>query len=198
MQKEKLWTRDFINITIINFFVFLAFYILLAVLPLYLVDTLHAGTDKVGLLITLFLLPAILVRPFAGKWVSKGSQKKILIYSTIGFFIATMLYPLATNIWVLLILRVFHGITFGIITTVLGTICAEIVPKAKRGEGLSYFSMVMGLAMVFGPYVGLHFVNINAYNTAFIICMAISAINIVLASFMKVPETNKAIEYGIK
>jgi len=187
VHKEKLWTKDFINITTISFFIFLAFYILIAVLPLYLVDTLHAGTDKVGLMITLFLLAAILVRPLAGKWVGKGSQKKILVYSTIGFFIATMLYPFATNIGVLLILRVFHGIIFGILTTVKGTICAEIIPKSKRGEGISYFSMAMGLAMVFGPYIGLHFVNINAYNTAFIICMVISVINVVLALFIKVP-----------
>lgn len=198
MHKEKLWTKDFISITFISFFIFLAFYVLISVLPLYLVDTLHAGTDKVGLMITLFLLSAILVRPFAGQRVSRGSQKKILIYSSIGFFIATMLYPLATNIWALLVLRVIHGIIFGIITTVKGTICAEIIPTSRRGEGLSYFSMAMGLAMVFGPYIGLHFVNISAYNTAFTICIVISAANILLALFMKVPKRKEILNMTSK
>jgi MFS family permease len=188
VHKEKLWTKDFISITGISFFVFLAFYVVLSVLPLYMVGTLHAGTDKVGLTITLFLLAAIIIRPFAGKWVCKGSEKKILIYSSIGFFIATLLYPMATNIWALLALRVLHGITFGIITTAKGTICAEIIPTSRRGEGLSYFSMAMSLAMVFGPYIGLKFANINSYNTAFILCMVISAVNIGLALLMKVPE----------
>jgi predicted MFS family arabinose efflux permease len=102
-----------------------------------------------------------------------------------------MLYPIATNLWELLILRVLHGITFGIITTVKGTICAELIPASRRGEGLSYFSMAMSLAMVFGPYIGLKFANVNAFNTAFIVCMIVSAVNILLALLMKVPEKIK-------
>lgn len=61
LPKEKLWTKDFISITVISFFVFFAFYVLLAALPLYLVGTLNAGTDKVGLVVTLFLAAAILI-----------------------------------------------------------------------------------------------------------------------------------------
>jgi len=154
---------------------------------MFLVGTLHAGTDKVGLVVTLFLLAAIIIRPFSGQWVSKGSQKKILTYSPIAFLIGAMLYPFATNIWTLLLLRVFHGLTFGIITTVKGTICAELIPSSRRGEGLSYFSLAMCLAMVIGPYIGLNLANNNAYNTAFIICIVISAINIILALLMNVP-----------
>jgi len=191
MEKEKLWTKDYLSITVLSFFIFLAFYVLLAVLPLYLVGTLKAGTDKVGLILTTFLLAAILIRPFAGQWVSKGSQKKILIYSALAFFAGTMLYPFATNIWVLLTLRVFHGITFGIITTVKGTICAEIIPYSRRGEGLSFFSLAMSLAMVFGPYIGLKLANVNAYTLSFIICMVISAVNVVLAFFIRGPQETK-------
>ena len=75
------------------FLFFLFFMCYFTALPLYLVGTLHAGTDKVGLVITLFLVAAIIIRPFTGQWVGKGSQKKILIYSAIAFLIATMLYP---------------------------------------------------------------------------------------------------------
>lgn len=191
MHNEKLWTKDFISITIINFFIFLVFYILLTVLPLYLVGTFHAGTDKVGLVIAFFLAAAILIRPFAGQWVSKGSQKKIFMYSAIAFLLATMLYPFATNLTALLILRVFHGLTFGIITTAMGTICAELIPPSRRGEGLSYFSMAMSLAMVFGPFIGITLVNMNAYNATFIICMISSAVAIVLAPPMRIPERTK-------
>jgi len=191
LHKENLWTKDFISITAISFFIFFAFYVLIAVLPLYLVGTLGAGADKVGLVVTLFLLAAIIIRPFAGKLLSKGSKKKILIYSATLFLVGMMLYPLATNIWALLILRVFHGFTFGIITTVKGTICAEIIPASRRGEDISYFSMAMSLAMVFGPYLGLILANVNAYNTAFIICIIISAVNVVLAMYMKVPEVSE-------
>lgn len=192
-MKERLWTKDYLSITALSFFIFLAFYVLLTALPLYLVGTLHAGADKVGLLVTLFLGAAIVIRPFAGRWVSKGSQKKILVYSAVAFFIGTLLYPFAAkNIWALLLLRVFHGMTFGIITTAKGTICAELIPASRRGEGLSYFSLAMSLAMVFGPFIGLKFAAVNAYNPLFITCMIISVVTIVLAVIIRVPDIGEA------
>ena len=136
-------------------------------------------------------MPAIVIRPFAGKWVSVGSQKKILIYSAVAFFIATLFYPFVTNIWTLFILRIIHGITFGIITTVKGTISAEIIPDSRRGEGLSWFSLAMGLAMVIGPVIGLNLANIGAYNTAYILCIVISVVNIFLSMVIHVPEQEK-------
>lgn len=194
-MKDKLWTKDYLSITALNFFIFLAFYVLLTALPLYLVGTLHASADKVGLVITLFLGAAIVIRPFAGQWVNRVSQKKFLIYSAVAFFIATLLYPFAAkNIWALLILRIFHGMTFGVMTTVKGTICAELIPASRRGEGLSYFSMAMSLAMVFGPFLGLTFANVNAYNATFILTMFFSALSIVLTLFIKVPDNNKGMK----
>ncbi|WP_342041931.1 MFS transporter [Bacillus sp. OTU2372] len=191
MDKPKLWTKDFINITTISFFIFLAFYILLTALPLQLTKEFRGGADQAGLLLTLFLIAAIIIRPFAGKWVSVGSQKKILIYSAAAFFIPTLFYPFVTNIRTLFILRIIHGITFGVITTVKGTISAEIIPDSRRGEGMSWFSLAMGLAMVIGPVIGLNLANIGAYNTAYIICIVISVLNIFLSMVIHVPEQGK-------
>jgi predicted MFS family arabinose efflux permease len=191
MDKPKLWTKDFINITTISFFIFLAFYILLTALPLQLTKKFGGGADQAGLLLTLFLIAAIVIRPFAGKWVSTGSQKKILVSSATAFFIGTLFYPFVTNIWELFILRIIHGITFGVITTVKGTICAEIIPGARRGEGLSWFSLAMGLAMVIGPVIGLNLANIGAYNTAYMLCIVISVVNIFLSMVIHVPAQEK-------
>lgn len=188
MEKEKLWTKDFINITIISFFIFMVFYVLTASLPLYLVENLNAGADKAGLLTTLFLAAAIVIRPLAGKWVEKGSQKKILIYSAIAFCLASILYLFTKSLGAILVLRVFHGFTFGIITTVKGTISAELIPASRRGEGVSYFSLAMGLAMVFGPVIGLNLANLKMYMVSFVVCIIFAVINILLALVLKVPE----------
>ena len=91
MINEKLWTKDFINITVVSLFIFLAFYLLLAALSLYIADKLNAGADQAGLLVTLFLISANVIRPFASKWVSIGSQEKFL-------FILPLLSLYATEI----------------------------------------------------------------------------------------------------
>ncbi len=188
MKNDKLWTNDFVMITIISFLTFLVFYVLLAGLPLYLTARLNIGIDKIGLVIALFLVAAILIRPFAGLWVRNFSQKKILVSASIAFFICTCLYPLAINLTVLLTLRIIHGLVFGILTTVNGTICAENIPASHLGEGLSYFSLAMCLAMVFGPYLGLTLANADAFQLAFILCMLIAGAAIVFSLLIKIPH----------
>lgn len=156
-MKEKLWTKDFWAITIVSFIIFFVFYVLLTLLPIYIADRLHASADKAGLLVTCFLAAAIVIRPFAGQWVGKYSNKKILVLSSLAFLVITALYPVCHSIESLLFIRVLHGITFGVITTVKGTISARLIPASRRGEGISFFSLAMGLAMVVGPWIGFEY-----------------------------------------
>ncbi|WP_249022991.1 MULTISPECIES: MFS transporter [Kluyvera] len=186
-MKEKLWTKDFWAITIISFIIFFVFYVLLTLLPIYIADILHATADKAGLLVTCFLAAAIVVRPFAGQWVGKYSNKTILMLSSLAFLVVTALYPFCHSIEALLFIRVLHGITFGIITTVKGTISARLIPASRRGEGISFFSLAMGLAMVVGPWIGLNMARHSAFSQAFWMCTAVAAIGIVLSLIVRVP-----------
>ena len=186
-MKEKLWTKDFWAITIISFIIFFVFYVLLTLLPIYIADNLHATADKAGLLVTCFLAAAIVVRPFAGQWVGKYSNKTILVLSSLAFLVVTALYPFCHSIEALLFIRVLHGITFGIITTVKGTSSARLIPAARRGEGISFFSLAMGLAMVVGPWIGLNMARHSAFSQAFWMCTAVATIGIVLSLMVRVP-----------
>lgn len=174
-MKEKLWTKDFWAITIVSFIIFFVFYVLLTLLPIYIADRLHASADKAGLLVTCFLAAAIVIRPFAGQWVGKYSNKKILVLSSLAFLVITALYPVCHSIESLLFIRVLHGITFGVITTVKGTISARLIPASRRGEGISFFSLAMGLAMVVGPWIGLNMARWDAFTAAFWLCSAVAA-----------------------
>ncbi|OQR48716.1 MFS transporter [Klebsiella oxytoca] len=186
-MKEKLWTKDFWAITIISFIIFFVFYVQLTLLPIYIADNLHATADKAGLLVTCFLIAAIIIRPFAGQWVGKYSNKTVLMLSSLAFLVVTALYPLCHSIEALLFIRVLHGITFGVITTVKGTISARLIPASRRGEGISFFSLAMGLAMVVGPWIGLNMARHSVYIEAFWLCTGVSIVSIVLALIVAVP-----------
>lgn len=186
-MKERLWTKDFWAITIISFIIFFVFYVQLTLLPIYISDKLNATADKAGLLVTCFLVAAIVIRPFAGQWVGKYSNKTVLMLSSLAFLVVTAIYPLCHSIEALLFVRVLHGITFGVITTVKGTISARLIPASRRGEGISFFSLAMGLAMVVGPWIGLNMARHSAYIGAFWLCTGVSLVSIVLAIIVAVP-----------
>ncbi len=154
-KKPPLWTRNFIGISISNFFLFMTFYFLLVTIPIYVVDHLDGEKSQAGLMITIFLISAILVRPFSGRWIEKYGSRLILLCSLIIFFAASLLYFLADSVEVLFLVRFIHGVGFGMATTAAGSIAATTIPDSRRGEGMGYFILSSNFAMVIGPFLGL-------------------------------------------
>ena len=176
MKKQPLWTKDFLGISFISLFLFLVFYILLTTLPIYVLDELHGNETQVGLIVAVFLIAAVLCRPFTGKWIDAIGRKKILLSSVIIFSISSVLYIWTDSIPLLLGLRFLHGIGFGMATTATGAIIADIVPNERKGEGLGYYALFMNLAMVIGPFAGLTIIQITSFNLLFILCAFLSFI----------------------
>ena len=63
---ERLWNRNFIKAMLGNFLLFFAFYLTMPLLPLYLNDEFGADKDVIGLVLSGFVVAALLVRPFSG------------------------------------------------------------------------------------------------------------------------------------
>lgn len=191
MGKQKLWTKDFINLSVSNFFVFLTFYYLLVSLPVYTLNDLGGNELEAGLMVTVFLFSAIIVRPFAGQWLNTIGRKKVLTLSLVIFMISSLFYFFTPSIYSVLLLRLFHGIGFGMATTAAGGIIADIIPDSRKGEGMGYFIMSNNLAMVIGPFLGLTLLNKSGMNSVFIVGAICSILALVTGYFVKVPERSQ-------
>lgn len=75
---NKLWTKNFVVILIANFATFFGFYMLLPTLPIY-IKFLSGQETLAGLAMGIFLISAILIRPFAGRAVDAYGRKGIFI-----------------------------------------------------------------------------------------------------------------------
>ncbi|PAE24704.1 MFS transporter [Bacillus sp. 7894-2] len=192
MKKQPLWTKDFLSISVTSFFLFMGFYVLLTTLPLYILDDLKGDETQVGLIISVFLIAAVISRPFTGKWIDEVGRRKILLASLIVFAVSSLLYFWADTMPALLALRFLHGVGFGMATTATGAIVAEIVPDERRGEGLGYYAMFMNLAMVIGPFAGLTIVQYASFKWIFALCTVLSFIAIVLGAFVKIPQKTES------
>lgn len=155
MTKPKLWTKNFISISFSNFFLFMTFYFLLVTLPDYSIEAFHSNASQAGLMTTVFLLSAIISRPFAGKWMERSGMRIVLFTALLIFFGAALLYFIPKTLPGFLLIRFLHGIGFGMATTAAGAIVADIIPGSRRGEGMGYFIMSTNMAMVLGPFIGL-------------------------------------------
>ncbi|MCI2254991.1 MFS transporter [Domibacillus sp. PGB-M46] len=185
MNKPALWTKDFISISLTNFFLFMTFYFLLVTLPVYVLNELNSTESEAGLATTVFLISAILIRFVSGQWVEHFGKKKVLIASLVIFFAASVLYPFTNGLTALLVLRFFHGIGFGMATTAAGAVVADIIPNSRRGEGMGYYVMSMNLAMAIGPFAGLAIMNKWSIQAGFIVCAAVALIALMIGWSLK-------------
>jgi len=188
MTKAKLWTKDFIIITLTAFLVFLTFYLLMTTMTLYAIEQFSASQTTAGLAASIFVIGSLCSRLFAGKYIDVIGRRKLLYASLIVFLIACLLYFLVNSFSLLLTIRFIHGLAFGVVTTVMGTAVMSIIPISRRGEGTSYFSLSTPLATAIGPFLGILITQHADFNWIFVTCTAFAMINIIVMLFAKIPE----------
>ncbi|MCL4441641.1 MAG: MFS transporter [Firmicutes bacterium] len=175
MQKEALWTRNFILVCLVNMMMFTSFYFLLPTLPVFVTDVLKGDESNVGYIIGVLSLTAVMVRPLSGFLLDVAGRKKILLYAFIAFSLAMAAYNFVTSLALLFVLRALHGICWGFSTTGAGTVAADVVPPSRRGEGMGYYGLSNTLAMALGPSLGLYILNVSGFNTLFSASFAVAA-----------------------
>lgn len=200
-NKKAIWTKRFISLFFSNLTIFLTFYGLITTLPLFAINELSRTDEEAGLLLSIFLLSAIIVRPFTGKLLDHFNKKKMLMTSLIIYTICTVLYMFIEPFGILLILRFFQGIWFSIATTATGSLAADIVPPERRGAGLGYFVMSTNLSIVLGPLVGLFVIQHFSYDALFLtlsislILGSLSALSIKLKPEEQFKPTEKNLKF---
>lgn len=82
--KPRLWTKDFIIVSTVNFFLSLIFYLLLVTIAVYAVEAFHASESQAGLVTGIFIIGALIGRLFIGHMMNIIGTKKH--YSLDSFF----------------------------------------------------------------------------------------------------------------
>ena len=81
-----------------NFFYFLSQYLLVAAMPLYILEELHGNERDAGLAMTYFQLGTVLCRPFAGKIIDSLNKHRLLVAGSCAFLLIMTAFFLFTNL----------------------------------------------------------------------------------------------------
>ncbi|MDN3017190.1 MFS transporter [Paenibacillus sp. BSR1-1] len=186
--RTRLWTKDFIIISAANFFLYLIFYLLLVTIAVYAVDHYHASESQAGLATGIFIIGTLIGRLVIGRIIESVGNKKTMFFGLIFFILTSLLYYIDAGVTFLLLTRFLHGLALGVASTATGTIVAQIIPAARKGEGIGYYSMSTTLATAIGPFIGIYMSQHTSYSAIFSFCLALGVISFIIALFMKVPE----------
>lgn len=188
--KQKIWTRDFILICLVNFFLFLGFQMTLPTIPLF-VEHLGGNDQLIGLVVGIFTFSALLIRPIAGHVIETKGRRFIFLIGLLLFLLSIGSYALVTGLLFLFVMRIFQGAGWGLSTTAAGTVVTDLLPVKRRGEGMGYFGLSGNIAMAFGPSLGLALVPIVNFQILFFICAILVGAALMLSLFIRYKPVDK-------
>lgn len=188
LNKTKLWTANFIFITLINFFMFFAFQLFPSALPPYL-KSLGASDRVLGWLQGILTIATLLARPFAGIALDRYGRKGIFFIGLICMILSTAAYLFFPVVGIILMIRFTHGLGWGIANTACGTVASDNIQKIRFAEGMGYFSLASSMAMAIAPAAALALGMHNNIRLA----LALLALSFVILTIMKVQMPSKAL-----
>lgn len=188
MSLTRLWTKDFIFLAIANLLMAIAFYFMLPILPVYLVDKLGATRSEIGLVLSFYTIAALIIRLFSGWAIDTYGRKAIYLTAFFLFSLTFISYPFAYTILLFLLVRFSHGLTWGVLTTSSSTIAVDIIPSARRGEGIGIFGLSMTIGMAIGPMLAIFITGDSRYFLLFISAISITTVGFLLALMVRYPK----------
>lgn len=186
-MREKLWNSNYWKAMIGNFMLFFSFYILTPLLPIYLDAQFGADKDVMGLVLSGYVIAALLVRPFSGFIVDTFNRKKVLVICFFFFFILFTGYIGAGTLLLFAIVRTMHGLPFGAVTVANSTVAIDVLPSSRRSEGIGFYGLSNNLAMAIAPSIGIWIYSAtDNFILLFWIALAISLAGFITVSTIKI------------
>ncbi len=158
MAEFRLLSRNFIGCCAASFFYFGAFYLFMPVLPLF-VEGLGGMATQIGLAVGIFTLLSVVVRPHSGKLGDLYGLKRFMMLGAGLFALFFLGYFWITDLTVLYVLRVLHGVAHGIFLAAVFAYVGSLAPQNRRGEVMGVFGVANVVAMAMFPAIGTYMVQ---------------------------------------
>jgi len=194
--KDSIFRGNFVLVFFASLLMFTAFYILLPTLPVFLTRELNIEEGQTGLILAVYTLAALLIRPFTGFMIDRHGRKFFYIIALLLFALVFVSYPFAGAFMIMLFVRFAHGLVWGIATTTGSTLIVDIVPPQRRGEGIGLYGLAMTIPMAMGPFTGIQLTQNNNYTLMFLFAGAIAFAGFLLTLLIKypvVPHASKSV-----
>ncbi|MFW5886858.1 MAG: MFS transporter, partial [Bacteroidota bacterium] len=150
-------------------------------------DQFGISPARVGLLITVFTLPGIILTPIMGILADRFGRKRILVPSLFLFAIAGCGCAFFNNFQIILVLRFFQGVGAASLGSLNAALIGDLYNGHRRGEAMGYNSSVLSVGTASYPAIGGALALIG-WNFPFLLPVLAIPVGIVVLTRLKNPE----------
>ncbi|MDZ7808759.1 MAG: MFS transporter [Gracilimonas sp.] len=117
-------------------------------------DSLDVSTERIGLLITFFTIPGIIITPILGLLADRFGRKVVLIPSLFLFGVAGTACAYATSFDQMLLFRALQGMGSASLGALNLTLIGDLYSGNQRATAMGYNGSVLSIGTAFYPAVG--------------------------------------------
>jgi DHA2 family multidrug resistance protein len=120
----------------------------------HIAGSLSATPNEATWALTSYLVANGVVIPISGWLANQLGRKNVLLISTAGFTIASLLCGLAPSMGLLVTFRVIQGACGGSLQPMSQAVMLEAFPREQHGKAMAIWAMAVIVAPVLGPVLG--------------------------------------------
>jgi MFS family permease len=172
------------------------------IFPLYF-EQYGATKSKIGLIMGMHSLTAIVIRPIFGRLIDVKGRKKASLAGIVILISTIPLFHFIRDAGTLpVLLRAMTGLGWGISMTATMTMCSDLAPVDKLAKSMGIIGVAGLFSVAIGPLIGEEIVNLFGYSGLFNISLLFLMISFFCMLFtqetIKLVNENQAIHSKFK
>ena len=164
---QGLWTRNFVLNLLTGHFTFVSYTALFTIIPPYVLD-LGGKEWHIGVVIGSFGVVGLVIRPFAGRWVSVFGATRIAVLGAAILGVASLLHILAPSVWWLVPVRMLQGVGLAMGPVATTTMVANLAPASRRAEGMALMGNSIAVASLYSPVLSFWLMGRFGFPASFL------------------------------
>jgi len=148
-----------------------------------------ASREQLTWALTSYMVAGAIFTPLSGWLAGKFGRKRLLLYSIVGFALASGLCGIATNLFELVAFRILQGVFGSALVPMTQATLLDINPPEQHGKSMAIFGLAAIVGPLAGPLLGGYLTEVLSWHWVFYINLPLGVLSFIgLSAFM--PEAH--------
>lgn len=160
--------------------------------------TLSATSDEIAWVVTFNILATAIATPMSGWLTARFGTRNVMVWSMIGFTLATLMCGFAGSLESLVFWRILQG-AFGAPSTPLTqSILLETFERPHHGKVIGVFGFGVVMGPILGPVLGGLMAELYSWRWAFFVLVPVGALSVLglwLCLEARIPERRRRLDW---